>query len=375
MAPTGNKCTGCRHNITTKEYLVCSNCSSKYDLLCANIGIKKFTSMSQELRLTWKCPECHSKKPKTDNTNTPLRQPALTMPQSPVDVCGNEDTTSDVSNVTVRARHRQQSQTTSSGDGFVTENTLRKILKEELSSLIEENIKKTVSFQLRNINERIMEFTETVAFFNKQHEEMKAELQEKSVTIAELQKDNQTLHSTVKDLNHRLLLAEQNLRESNLEINGIPEHKTENLSTVVAQIARTVDCNVLDEDVCHVTRVAKLNKESDRPRTVIVKLRSPRHRDAMLAAVAKFNKSNPKSKLSTQHLGLAGSPKPVFVSEHLTPANKSLHAAARLKAKTESYKFTWIRNGRIYVRKDEFSPAILIRNHESLNLINPSHRS
>lgn len=147
------------------------------------------------------------------------------------------------------------------------------------------------------------------------------------------------------------------------------------MSTVIAQIAKTVDCKVLDDDVYHVTRVAKLNKEGDRPRTVIVKLRSPRHRDAMLAAVAKFNKSNPKSKLSSQHLGIAGSPKPIFVAEHLTPANKSLHAAARLKAKKESYKFVWVRNGRIYVRKDEYSPALLIRNLDSLDMMNPARRS
>ncbi|CAH2056928.1 unnamed protein product, partial [Iphiclides podalirius] len=73
---------------------------------------------------------------------------------------------------------------------------------------------------------------------------------------------------------------------------------------------------------------------------VIAKFRSPRHRDAMLTA--KLNKSNPKEKLSTQHLGMAGPSKPVFVSEHLSPAIKSLHAAALLKAKKEHFKFVWL---------------------------------
>ncbi|CAG5046104.1 unnamed protein product [Parnassius apollo] len=102
---------------------------------------------------------------------------------------------------------------------------------------------------------------------------------------------------------------------------------------------------------------------------VIAKLRSPQQRDAMFAAVAKFNKINPKEKLSTQHLGLAGPPKPVFVSEHLTPAIMSLCAAARLKAKKEDFKFVWVRNGHIILRRNEYSQAILIQNIESFDSI------
>lgn len=375
MAPGGSKCNGCRHNITTREFLVCSACSSKYDLLCANVGIKRFNLMSQEIRQLWKCPECQSKQPKTDNSNTPLRhlpQPSRPGPGGDIEL---DASVSDVSNVTIRARHVQQSQSDLVNDCYVTEDSLRRILSEELSSMIEDKIKKLVSVHLNTINDRITEFNESIVYFNKQYEEMKVDLQKKSAIITGLQKDNETLQFNVKDLSHRLNLTEQNMRESNLEINGIPEHKTENLPTIIAQLAKTVDCQVRDEDVFHVTRVAKLNKDGDRPRTVIVKLRSPRHRDTMLAAVAKYNRNNPKGKLSTQHLGMAGSPRSVFVAEHLTPANKSLHAAARLKAKKEGYKFVWVRNGRIYLRKDEYSPAYFVRNRESLDSINSTDRS
>lgn len=375
MAPTGNKCTGCRHVITGKDFLVCSACTSKYDLLCANIGIKKFTSMGQEQRLNWKCVECHSKLPKYDNTNTPLRQPTQSTQQGSSDGSYPDDSKSDTGNVTLRARQQGQQSQTLSDCRYVTEDSLRRILVEELSHMIEGKINKLVTVQLKSINERISEFSESIAYFNKQYDEMKAELNEKSTTILGLQRDNESLKSSVNDLSLRLRLAEQNMREANLEINGIPEHKSENLPTVIAQIAATVGCDVRDEDVYQVTRVAKLNKEGDRPRTVIVKLRSPRHRDAMLAAVTKFNKKNSNGKLSTQHLGIAGTPKPVFVSEHLSPANKYLHAAARLKAKQEGFKFTWVRNGRVYVRRDEYSPAIFIRNSESLDLIASTQKS
>ncbi|KOB69881.1 Uncharacterized protein OBRU01_16096 [Operophtera brumata] len=91
---------------------------------------------------------------------------------------------------------------------------------------------------------------------------------------------------------------------------------------------------------------------SDKPRAVTVKLRSPLQRDGVLAAVFKHNKENKEEKLNTHHLGIGGTRKPVFVSEHLTPANKSLHAAARKRAKDMSYKFVWTRNGRVYLKKN-----------------------
>lgn len=49
-----------------------------------------------------------------------------------------------------------------------------------------------------------------------------------------------------------------------------------------------------------------------------------------------------------------------FVNLFLSPVNKSLHAAARIRAKELNYKYTWINNGRIFMRKDDFGEAILI---------------
>lgn len=199
---------------------------------------------------------------------------------------------------------------------------------------------------------------------------MKAKLIEKISAVDELEKKNAALETSVTDLSNRLSLAEQHMRESNVEINGLPEHRTENLSKTILQLARTVKVDIPDNQILHVTRVAKINKDSSTPRSVIVKLHSPRVRDTLLAAISKFNKDSIKDKLSSEHMGIGGPRVPVFVSEHLTPSNKFLHAAARKKAKDLMYKFVWVRNGKIYVRKDETSQAYLVRNVESLNNLN-----
>lgn len=82
-----------------------------------------------------------------------------------------------------------------------------------------------------------------------------------------------------------------------------------------------------------------------------------------------FNKKNKDDKLCTHHLGYGGARKPVFVSKHLSPVNKSFHAAARIRAKELNFKYTWVRNGRIFMRRDDFGEAVLVRNKECLDLI------
>lgn len=130
-----------------------------------------------------------------------------------------------------------------------------------------------------------------------------------------------------------------------------------------------MDCPLTQVDIQHVTRVAKITNSSDRPRSVVAKLCSPRTRDFVLAAVSKFNRKNPQDRLNSHHLGIGGTKKPIFVSEHLTSVNNALYAATRLKAKEKQYKFVWVRNGSVFTRKNENCQALLIKNNETLNLL------
>lgn len=194
-------------------------------------------------------------------------------------------------------------------------------------------------------------------------------MNEKNAIISSLEKKNDSLTQQVMTLNDRLGLVEQHMRSTNLEINGIPEHRTENLIKTIEQLGSVVDNPISENDILHVTRIAKLNKETDRPRSVIVKLKSQRRRDELLAAVIQYNRKHNSNKLNSEHLGISGRRVPVFVAEHLTPTNKHLHAATRKKAKETGYKFVWVRDGRIFARKNEQSPAIFVRNIETLKVL------
>ncbi|CAH2102050.1 unnamed protein product [Euphydryas editha] len=131
----------------------------------------------------------------------------------------------------------------------------------------------------------------------------------------------------------------------------------------------TLNYEINDKDILHCTRIAKTNPSSTRPRSIVVQLASTRLRDQLLAAVVNYNRINPQKKLNSSHLGYAGLKSPVYVVEHLSPNNKALHAAARIKAKEMNYKYVWVRNGKIFVRKSEGAELIQIRNKNSLSKI------
>lgn len=74
-----------------------------------------------------------------------------------------------------------------------------------------------------------------------------------------------------------------------------------------------------------------------------------------------YNKTHSDEKTNTRDIGLAGEKKPIYIVKHLLQINKSLHALARHKARELKYKFVWIKQRKIFMRKSESSNYIYIR--------------
>ncbi|CAH2238556.1 jg22538, partial [Pararge aegeria aegeria] len=178
-----------------------------------------------------------------------------------------------------------------------------------------------------------------------------------------LKKVNEDLRTDVRNLHSRLYLFERESRACNLEIHCVPEHRNENLVNMVEQIGKITGNPIKEGQISKCTRIAKLNKDSPRPRTVLVKFFSPITRDQFYASIIKFNKNKSKEdKLNTSHLGLAGEKYGVFIMEHLSPEAKALHAQARKFKKENQWQFVWSRNGNIFMRKNISSDVVYIKN-------------
>ncbi|XP_045538980.1 uncharacterized protein LOC123722157 [Papilio machaon] len=279
--------------------------------------------------------------PKGNNSNSPMQVSAP----------------SDNSIVTRRkAQYLSQqgaSKITLPSEGYVMRSELREIIREEVQLAVREcmsEINISLTSTLSKINEQISTFQESMNFLNGEIEKLKSDIKTCQSDITSFKEEKQACTS-MGTLSNKIMEIDQIMRAANIELQCVPEHRGENLASLTKQLGRTVGCLINDTDIYYCSRTAKMNPNSTRPRSILVKLSSPQLRDSLLASVQKYNKAHPQNKLNTSDLGIAAkSCTQIYVVENLSPENKSLHAAARLRAKELNYKFVWVRAGRIFMR-------------------------
>lgn len=366
---SSKKCAGCLNAINTRECMNCFVCHRWYDLDCANLAVKQFRLMTDG-RNSWKCAGCRNKEPKGNNSETPIRSERPTTRAkakisrvSPTAV-GNNITTGNKQPPHSPARQASEhSEHTAEDDDIpLTGKALRAIINQEVSSKLS-----TILSEQKNLRELVDGFQQTISFLSERCDELKSALEVKSEKIATLERKNIVLQESIQNLTKRVNNTEQHARANNIEVQCVPENKSENVINTVLSIGKAIKSNIKDADIAHCTRIAKKDSDSNRPRSILVKFNTPRLRDAFLAAAIRFNRSQPQNRLNTSHLGAtADKAQPIYIVEHLSADNKSLHAAARTRAKELGFRFVWVRNGRIFMKKSEDSDRIIVDNAEKL---------
>lgn len=355
------KCAGCPNLLKGVNLLLCCRCPDKYHYSCVNFTKDDYTHFTKEFKDTWVCPSCRCKEPKRgDNSNTPIRCPASTSSNKKTENLGSSH-----ENVTLRSKARTASsavcvEATGKNCGCISPELLRDIIREELD--------RKLTTTISEIQLKLTTIDECLTFYNTDQEQAKLEIQEHKSRIQKLESENERLRNSTQDLSRRLQQLDQLSRANNIELQCVPEHKNENLYNTVQQLADVIKCPITDSGIQYCNRIAKFNTNSPRPRSILVKFSSRRLRDTFLAGVIKFNRNNPTDKLNTSHLGYGGQKKsPVFVSEHLLPETKALHAAARQKIKQINFKHAWVRDGKVFVRKTDNSDYIHIPDSQTLD--------
>lgn len=86
----------------------------------------------------------------------------------------------------------------------------------------------------------------------------------------------------------------------------------------------------------------------------------------------KFIKSAKKKKITTNTLGLTGTPSPVYVDEQLTKDTYQLLARAK-QLKKIGYKFIWVSNGEILIRENDEAKVTKITSAHQITELEKKH--
>ncbi|XP_026331311.1 uncharacterized protein LOC113238690 [Hyposmocoma kahamanoa] len=192
-------------------------------------------------------------------------------------------------------------------------------------------------------------------------------LKEHSKKLHDAQLEIVDLKVTIGHLQQQIATREQDVLRNDVEISGITEQPNENLYHIVITASQKIGVELSENDIADVIRVGpkiqrSVNSEQNIAvqRLIVLKLMRKRKHDELInAAKSRIN-------LTSENV-VYGQPTKIYFNERLTKENRRLFRESRLRAKEYAFRFTWIRNGGIYVRRDAGTPAIRISSLHDLD--------
>lgn len=206
------------------------------------------------------------------------------------------------------------------------------------------------------------EIEKGMEFVSQNYEEMRTQL-------AQLEREKQANSVLIGNLEQQILDLQLKSRSASIELRNVPtkaDEKPADLLSFVSAVCGVVDINIQMSDLRDIYR---LPGKSDTVRPIVAEFISVTKRTEILTSLRSYNKDRRiENKLNTQTIGIPGDKKPIYVDEHLTPAQKKLLFTTRKWAEPFGYK-CWHSNGRILLKRSSDDKPIHIKSESCLRLL------
>lgn len=368
-------CQACNTPVSKDDLLRCNPCKRIYHFRCLNMSATYFKANKNELITKWYCPSC-ANITRRKGTDTPvgkyfvqhLNETTMSCDESLLDDGNSASESIGANNMLAET----QTGAPSSGMTYVE---FLSLLDTKLDAKLDAKFEtfrtymnRTIVSQITSATENLKaDFTSTTDFLVKEQQDLKKELTSANNTISRLESEKAKLQSEFIIMERRITSLEKVSRSRNLEIQAVPDRRNEDTLAIVKKICNTIKVPIQDSDICAVRRIAKIIPGSSRPRNILVTLPSERHRDVIISAYKRYNKNHRSDPLNTALLDVPGEKCTIYLAEHLSAECKELYAAARRFSKEHSYKYVWVKYSRVYLRKDDSSSAIFVRDLPTLS--------
>lgn len=223
------------------------------------------------------------------------------------------------------------------------------ITKEFLINTLEA-FKAEMLAELKNYSKELGEFRNSMQFLSDNMDKTNNLIESLNKDYKEIQRENKALREEnaelrgrVSGLEVRMRNMEQYTRQSNIEINGVPETANENLEQLLDDVAKAVDVTMDRAKVVAAHRVPSYNRKRTPP--IIVKFISRQERDSWISG---FKNVRP---LTADKINANLGKGKVFINEHLSPDTKQLLSKTKEAARNKNYTYVWSKEGKIFVRR------------------------
>lgn len=250
------------------------------------------------------------------------------------------------------------------GDDFIKFKEEMKSMITSLLSAQQNELKKICSTQVE-IKETNINIESSLSFVTEQNEELKKKIEKLEMRATKDREYINLLEEKVEDL-------QRTNRKTNLEIKNmprIPKETKENLVAMVEKLGKSINCDIRKENIRDIYRVPSKRSDKSDNTPIIVELSSTMLKTEILMMTKIFNNKY-KEKLRAKHFGATTKEETaVFVSEQLTAKGARLFFLARDVAKSKNIRFCWTSYGRVYLRKEENAPVILVKSEAQIQAL------
>lgn len=236
-------------------------------------------------------------------------------------------------------------------------------------TLMFKNLNEDIDLKFKKIESKLIDIHKNTGDIEKSMEFLATNFEVMSKKVDKLEQEVKNKQIQINDLEDKYENLQRSARSSTLEIRNVPNSTNETkevLSSYIVQMSDAVGAKITSSDIKDIFRVPG---KSVTNKPIIAELTTTIQKLRLIKAVKSFNVSNRANKLNAFHLGLRGHSSPVFVVEHLTSKGNRLHYLARELTRTGQFKYCWTSNGKVFVRKMDGVPLVLITSEEQIEAL------
>uniref|UniRef100_A0A0A9WBZ4 Histone-lysine N-methyltransferase MLL2 n=1 Tax=Lygus hesperus TaxID=30085 RepID=A0A0A9WBZ4_LYGHE len=299
------RCYGCKGLSEEKDELICSGeCGERFHFSCVGTSARNFGKMSSEQKGNWLCLPCKVKpktKPGSNNANQKEE---------------NSDSELEIDDAKNMAAN----------------------IKLILSTM------NKVNARVDSIQDEIKGLRESVQYMSDKFDDYVMEMESMKEKVSKLEKDLSKRDNEVEALTARVNELEYNNRKTHVEINGVPETQNEDCKAIMIDTYKIL----LPETTINIVSACRVGAQRSKKNRPIVAVLEDEDQCKLLIETARKKKN-----LVASSLVSTWPKEPIYVGEHLTWYSKDLLYKAKKIAKEKNYKYAWVKNYMIYVKKDE----------------------
>ncbi|XP_013197652.1 uncharacterized protein LOC106140586 [Amyelois transitella] len=172
------------------------------------------------------------------------------------------------------------------------------------------------------------------------------------------------LETITEDMDRRSRSNTLELRNIRLSNNN---PSLDDMLTVTTRIFNELSINMSTSDIYDIYRLPSKTDNT----TIICRLNSMILKTKVLQAFKEYNKRNPNNRLNSTIVG--GTQHPIYIGEHLTAQARRIFYLAREYAKTGNYKYCWTSGGRVLLRKEDNTKAVVVSSESQLSGAQPKN--